>query len=370
MKLAIVHDWLTNMGGAEQVIINFKEIYPDAPIYTTLYAPNNLDKKLQNIDVKTSFLQKKKPDTNHKKYFPLMPLAFENFNLNEYDVVLSSSSSCAKGVITKTDSLHICYCHTPMRYAWELRDDYIEGMGHLKRKLIKILCHYMRIWDVASANRVDYFIVNSSAVQKRIKKYYKRDAIVINPPVRCNLFEISDIDGDYYFIVSRLVKYKRFDLAVKACKELGKNLVIIGDGPEREKLEKIAEGSSNIKFLGKQSDDVVKKYMQECKALLYPGEEDFGIVPVEAQSCGRPVIAFGKGGVLDSVINGKTGVFFYEQTTEALKKAINEFESLTFNKQTIREHALQFDEKIFQRKISEFISSKIKENEISQDREG
>ncbi len=353
MKLAIVHDWLTNMGGAEQVIINFKEIYPDAPIYTTFYNPDNLDEKLRNIDVRTSFLQKKKMVTNHKKYFPLMPLAFENFNLNEYDVVLSSSTCCAKGVLTSPDSVHICYCNTPMRYAWEKRDDYIEGMGKLKRRLIKILLHYMRIWDVASANRVDYFIADSTAVQKRIKKHYKRDSVVINPPVRCKLFNISETDGDYYFVISRLVSYKRFDLAVQACSELGKKLIVIGDGPEKEKLEKLA--NENVTFLGRQPDDVVKKYMAECKALLFPGEEDFGIVPVEAQACGRPVIAYGKGGVLDTVIDGKTGVLFKEQTVESLKEAINNFETMQFDKQEIREHALEFDEEVFQRKIKEYI---------------
>ncbi len=285
MKVAIVHDWLTNMGGAEQVVINFKKCFKDAPIYTTLYAPDNLSEELKNIDVRTSFLQKKnKKQKNHKKYFPLMPLAFENFDLNEYDVVISSSSSCAKGVLTSPNSIHICYCHTPMRYAWEKRDDYIEGMGKLKRRLIKILTHYMRIWDVASSNRVDYFIANSNEVKTRIMKYYKRDAIVINPPVRCNYFGISENDGDYFLVISRLVKYKRFDLAVKACKELNKKLVVIGDGPEKENLEKIAEGNKNITFLGRQPDDVVKKHMAECKALLFPGEEDFGIVPVEVQA--------------------------------------------------------------------------------------
>ena len=353
MKLAIVHDWLTNMGGAEQVIINFKEIYPDAPIYTTFYNPDNLDEKLRNIDVRTSFLQRKKKVTNHKKYFPLMPLAFENFNLNEYDVVLSSSTCCAKGVLTSPDSVHICYCNTPMRYAWEKRDDYIEGMGKLKRRLVKILLHYMRIWDVVSANRVDYFIADSTAVQKRIKKHYKRDSVVINPPVRCKLFNISETDGDYYFVVSRLVSYKRFDLAVQACSQLGKKLIVIGDGPEKEKLEKLA--NENVTFLGKQPDEVVKKYMAECKALLFPGEEDFGIVPVEAQASGRPVIAYGKGGVLDTVIDGKTGVLFKEQTVESLKEAICKFETMQFDKKTIREHALEFDEAVFQRKIKEYI---------------
>ncbi len=233
--------------------------------------------------------------TNHKKYFPRMPMAFEAFDLNEYDVVLSSSSSCAKGVITKPGSIHLCYCHTPMRYAWEKRYEYTQGMNKIKKKLISILLHYMRIWDLASASRVDYFIANSTEVKNRIWKHYKRDAVVINPPVRCNMFNISETDGDYYFIVSRLVKYKRFDLAVKACKELGKKLIIIGDGPERQKLEGIAGNDKNIIFLGRQPDSVVKKYMSECKALLYPGEEDFGIVPVEAQACGRPVIAYGKG---------------------------------------------------------------------------
>lgn len=364
MKLAIVHDWLTNMGGAEQVVINFKKIYPNAPIYTTFYNPNNLDEELKNIDVRTSYLQKKKMVTNHKKYFPLMPIAFEKFDLNEYDVVLSSSSSCAKGVITKPGSLHICYCHTPMRYAWEKRDEYTQGMGKLKKKLINILLHYMRMWDLASASRVDYFIANSTEVQKRIKKHYKRDSVVINPPVRCNLFNISESDGDYYFVVSRLVTYKRFDLAVKACKELGKKLVVIGDGPERENLEKIADGDKNITFLGRQPDEVVKKYMSECKALLYPGEEDFGIVPVEAQACGRPVIAFGKGGVLDSVIDGKTGVFFKEQTVESLKDAMLRFGQMQFDKKEIREHALEFDEEVFKNKIKDFIDEKIKENSL------
>ncbi len=360
MKIAIVHDWLTNMGGAEQVVINFKEIYKEAPIYTTFYNPSKLDDKLKNIEVKTSHLQKKKMVENHKKYFPLMPMAFEKFDLNEYDVVLSSSSSCAKGVLTKPGSIHICYCHTPMRYAWEKRDEYTEGMGKLKKKLVEILCHYMRIWDVASSNRVDYFIANSTEVQKRIKKHYKRDSVVINPPVRCNMFNISETDGDYYLVLSRLVGYKRFDLAVQACSELGKKLVVIGEGPEKEKLEKLA--NENVTFLGRQPDEVVKKYMSECKALLFPGEEDFGIVPVEAQSSGRPVIAYGKGGVLDSVIDGKTGVFFKEQTVESLKEAINKFETMKFDKEEIRKHALEFDEGVFQEKIRKFVEEKIEEN--------
>lgn len=361
MKLAIVHDWLTNMGGAEQIIINFKEIYPEAPIYTTFYNPDNLDEKLKNIDVKTSFLQGKKAITNHQKYFPLMPIAFEKFNLKEYDVVLSSSTCCAKGVRKRKDALHICYINTPMRYAYEFKNEYTNGMNPIKKILVNILLFFMRIWDKNNNKRIDYFISNSSEIQKRVKNTYDRESVVINPPVRCDMFNISEKDGDYYFIVSRLVSYKRYDLAVKACKELEKKLIIIGDGTEREYLENIAGKDSNITFLGRQPDDVVKKYMSECKALLFPGLEDFGIVPVEAQACGRPVIAYGKGGVLDTVIDGKTGVFFEEQTVESLKSAILKFEKITFNKEEIRKHALEFNEDIFKNKIKNFIDDKIKE---------
>lgn len=352
-KIAIVHDWLIDMGGAEQVIVNFKKIYPQAPIYTLLCNEERLVDDLKETNIHTSFLQKKKKITDHKKYFPLMPLAFENFDLNEYDIILSSSSCCAKGVLTKPESIHICYCHTPMRYAWDQREQYLENTKGIKRKLIKFLLHYMRMWDYISANRVDYFIANSTEVQKRIKKHYGRDSIVINPPVRCKLFDISQNDGDYYLVLSRLVKYKRYDLAVKACNELNKKLVIIGEGPEKEKLQSIA--NENVTFLGRQPDEVVKKYMSECKALIFPGKEDFGIVPVEAQASGRPVIAFGEGGVLDSVIPNKTGVFFYEQTVESLKEAIKKFENMKFDKNEIRKHALEFDESIFQQKMKQYI---------------
>lgn len=364
MKLAIVHDWLTNMGGAEQVIINFKEIYPEAPIYTTFYNPDNLDDKLKNIDVRTSFLQRKKMITNHKKYFPLMPLAFEIFNLKDYDVILSSSTSCAKGVRKRKNALHICYINTPMRYAYEFKHEYTDGMNPIKKFLVNILLFFMRIWDKNNNKRIDYFISNSSEIKRRVKETYNRDSVVINPPVRCSLFNISETDEDYYFVVSRLVPYKRYDLAVQACKELGKKLVIIGDGPERQKLEKLANNDKNIIFLGRQPDDVVKKYMSECKALLFPGLEDFGIVPVEAQACGRPVIAYGKGGVLDTVKDEKTGLLFREQTVESLKDAILKFENMKFDKQEIRKHALEFDEPVFQRKIKEFIDKMRKEKNV------
>ncbi|MDP4145739.1 MAG: glycosyltransferase family 4 protein [Bacillota bacterium] len=362
MRMALVHDWLTNMGGAERVVINFKELFPEAPIYTTLYNADKLDEALKNIDVRTSFLQSEKNlKRGHQKLLPFMPMAFESFDLNEYDVILSSSSSCAKGVVTNPDTMHVCYCHTPMRYAWEYYYEYANewGLNKIKGKLLKYVMNYIRVWDRVSADRVDYFIANSENVAKRIWKHYRKESVVIHPPVRCNLFNVSNIDEDYFLILSRLVPYKRIDLAVKAFNELGLPLVIIGDGPERQRLESMA--NNNIKFLGRQPDEVIKDYYSKCRAFIFPGEEDFGITPLEAQASGRPVIAYGKGGALETVIDGETGVFFKEQTIEELIVAIKKFEDIEFDKQTIRKHAEEFDEEIFKAKISNFINEKYKE---------
>lgn len=356
MKLALVHDWLTNMGGSERLVINFKELYPDAPIYTTVYNPENLDKELQNIDVRTSFLQKRKnAKTNHQKYFPFMPMAFESFDLNEYDIVLSSSSSCAKGVITNPDTMHICYCHSPMRYGWEFYYEYKnkEHMSKVKKIFLKYFMNYMRIWDVASSKRVDYFIANSENVAKRIWKHYRRQSVVIHPAIRTRVFNISEVNEDYFLVVSRLVPYKRIDLAVQTFNELGLPLVIIGGGCDLDKLKTMAK--DNVKFLGIQPDEVIKEYYAKCRAFVFPGEEDFGITPLEAQASGRPVIAYGKGGVLETVIEGKTGLFFKEQTVESLKEAINKFRKMQFSKIEIREQALKFDEEIFKEKINKFV---------------
>jgi len=349
MKIALAHDWLTNMGGAEKVVINFKQIYETAPIYTISYNPDNLDKELQNIDVKTSFIQRfKHGKTSHQKYFPFMPFAWEQFNFNEYDVVLSSSSSCAKGLITSPDTMHICYCHSPMRYGWEFYYEYINELGKLKRKLIPYVMNYIRMWDVVSANRVDYFIANSQNVARRIWKHYRREADVIHPPVKGSYFNISDVDEEYFLIVSRLVPYKKVDLAVEAFNELGLPLVVIGGGEQYDYLKSIAK--DNVKILGRQPDEVIKEYYAKCRAFVFPGEEDFGITPLEAQASGRPVIAFGKGGALETVVSEKTGIFFEEQTINSLKEAVGRFNSMKFNKQEIREHALTFDEEIFKKK--------------------
>ncbi|MFZ7121891.1 MAG: glycosyltransferase [Eubacteriaceae bacterium] len=359
MNIALVHDWLTNMGGAERLVINFLELYSDAPLYTTVYNPEKLDEQLKNIDVKTSFLQKsKKALKNHQKYFPFMPIAFENFDLNEYDIVLSSSSSCAKGVITNPDTMHVCYCNSPMRYAWEFYYEYAKKdiSNPLKKKILKYFMNYMRLWDKVSADRVDYFIANSENVAKRIWKHYRRESVVIHPSVRTKLFNINnDVDEEYFLIVSRLVSYKRIDLAVEAFNELGLPLVIIGDGAEKEKLEYMAK--DNITFLGRQPDVVIKDYYSKCRAFIFPGEEDFGITSLEAQASGRPVIAYGKGGALETVKEDETGIFFYEQTVNSLKHVVNSFEDYNFNKKFIRKHAETFDESVFKEKINNFVNN-------------
>lgn len=294
-----------------------------------------------------------------------MPMAFESFNLNDYDVVISSSSSCAKGVITRPDTMHICYCHTPTRYVWEFYYDYIENMdsigakGKLKKALVKYFMNYMRIWDFNASNRVDYFIANSQYVASRIWKHYKRESTVIYPPVDVDKFTPIDVDEDYFLCMSRLVPYKRVDLAVQAFNELGLPLVVIGGGSELEKIKVMAK--DNVKVMGRQPDEVVKEYYAKCRAFIFPGEEDFGITPVEAQACGRPVIAYGKGGALETVVDGKTGLFFEEQTVESLKDAILRFQKMKFDKKEIRKHAEEFSVEIFENKIKSFVEEKYEE---------
>lgn len=362
MKIALAHEWLNNMGGSENVVINFKGVYKDAPIYTTVYRPENLAPELQNIDVRTTFLQKfKSARRNHQKFLPLMPIAWEQLDFNEYDIVLSSSHSCAKGIVTPPSTMHVCYCHSPMRYAWEFYWEYIERekVGKLKRLIIPFIMNYIRTWDAISANRVDYFIANSQNVAKRIWKHYRREADVIHPPVKGSYFDIADSDEDYYLIVSRLVGYKRVDLAVQAFNELGLPLVIIGNGPQYEYIKSIAK--SNITLLGRQPDAVIKEYYSKCRAFIFPGEEDFGITPLEAQASGRPVIAYGRGGALETVIGGDTGLFFPEQTVESLKDAVTKFEGMEFDKYKIRQHALKFDESVFRAKIKQYVEEKYDE---------
>lgn len=362
-NIALTHDWLPFMGGAERVLTNFLELYPNAPIYTTICNRDNLDSPLKEADIRVSYLQKnKKVIKNHRNLFPFMPTAVESFDLNEYDIVLSSSSSVAKAVITNPNTMHVCYCHSPMRYGWEFSHGYAGKMAGNKSLKSKILSYFLtgiRLWDNVSADRVDYFIANSENVARRIWKHYRRESVVIHPPVRCKLFNIGERDEEYFLIVSRLQEYKRIDLAVEAFNEIGLPLVIIGDGPEKERLEKMAK--DNIKFLGRESDEVIKNHYAGCRAFIFPGEEDFGITPLEAQASGRPVIAFRKGGALETVIEDKTGIFFDKQSKDYLINAIKRFETIKFDKNVIREHAEGFDEEVFKRKINDFVNEKYKE---------
>ncbi|MCI8717711.1 MAG: glycosyltransferase [Lachnospiraceae bacterium] len=365
MKIAIVHDWLPFMGGAENVVTNMMEVFPEAVLYTSICNKDRLTGKLKETEIVTTHLQKKKKEIiNHRKLFPFMPTAMESIDLTSYDIVISSSSSVAKSVITGPDTLHICYCHTPMRYGWEFMHNYIgelSGKGRFKNKLKSYFMSFMRVWDYASSARVDVYVANSVNVAKRIKKHYRRDAYVIHPPVRGNIFQISNENGDFYLCVSRLQEYKRVDIAVEACTKLNVPLVVIGDGPEQQKLKKMA--GSCVKFLGRVSDDVIREHYGKCKAFLFPGEEDYGITPLEAQASGRPVIAYGKGGVLETVIDGETGVFFKEQTVESMIEAIKKAEKIEFQKKKLREHAMEFDEEVFRNRLKRFVEEQYKKFE-------
>ncbi|GHU78888.1 glycosyl transferase [Clostridia bacterium] len=356
-KIAIVHDWLTNMGGAENVVEVLHDMFPDAPIYTSMCIKENISLKLQTADIRASFLQKKVKGhkVNHQKYLPWMPAAFESFDLNEYDLVISSSSCCAKGVITAPHTVHVCYCYTPTRYLWQHFYEYTKDMNPIKKHILLYYMNYLRIWDYSAAQRVDHFIAISNHVASRIKKYYRRDAEVIYPPVKTEYFTPGDKDGDFFLVVSRLVGYKRIDIAVEAFNKLNLPLIIIGEGPEQTKLKSLAK--SNVLFLGRQSDEVVRDYMRKCKAMIFPGEEDFGITPVEMQACGRSVIAYGKGGSLETVIDKETGLFFQEQTAESLVNIIEIFHKKKFSIEVSRIHAASYSDLIFKQSIKSFFQS-------------
>ena len=344
-KIALVHYWLTGMRGGEKVVQSICNLFPDMDIFTLVYDKSKIARSINKHKVFTSFIQKLPfARKKYQTYLPFMPIAIEQFNLSGYDIVISSESGIAKGVLTKPETCHFCYCHTPMRYLWNMYFDYLknENIRFLKKKIIEVFFNYLRVWDLATASRVDYFISNSDNVRKRILKYYRRDSTVIYPPVDVESMIFEAKKQDYYLVVSQLVSYKRIDLAIRTFNELKKELIIIGEGQEYRKLKKIA--NSNIKFLGWQSGESLRQYYANAKAFIFPGEEDFGITPVEAQASGTPVIGFGRGGLLETVIEGKTGLFFYKQDYKELASVIESFESNTdkFDCYTIRENSLKF----------------------------
>ena len=359
MRIAIVHDWLTNYGGAERVIEAMHELFPQAPIYTSVYNPDKLPSSFKNMDIRTSFIQKFPfAKTKYKTYLPFMPQAFEDMDLGAYDVVISNSHACAKGIIVKPQTLHISYVHTPMRYAWDFYHDYMrfEKISGLKRIIINSIMSYLRLWDRLSAERPDFIMANSHNIRRKIKKYYSRNSEVLYPPVETALFKpLANPSLDYYLVASRLVPYKRVDIAVEAFNKLGFKLKIVGSGSDFKKLRKMAK--NNIEFSGKTSDEELKNLYANCKALIFPGEEDFGIVPLEAQASGRPVIGYAKGGLLETVIDRQTGIFFMEQTVDSLINAVNEFENLKFDPVIIRNNALKFDTGVFKDNLKKLLDS-------------
>lgn len=365
MKKALISDWYYVNGGAEKVIHSINSIWKDFDHFALIDFLNDDDRSyiLNGQKANTSFIQRLPTvKQNHRKFLQLFPIAIEQFNLSDYELIISSSSAVAKGVKTHKNQLHICYCHSPMRYAWDLQDQYLKDSGldsGLKGFYAKYVLNEIRKWDFKNSENVDYFIANSNHIAQRIKKIYNRESTVIYPPVDVDFFSLEEQKEDYYFTASRLVSYKKTQLIVEAFNELPQlKLIVAGDGPEFEKLQKMAK--SNIDFVGFVDTSRLKSYMQKAKAFVFAAEEDFGIIPVEAQACGTPVIAFGKGGTLETVVENKTGVFFQEQTSQKIKEAIINFENIKFDPQIIREHAMKFSKQRFENEMKDFVEEKYK----------
>ncbi|EJN02140.1 glycosyltransferase family 4 protein [Phyllobacterium sp. YR531] len=356
MKVAIVHYWLLSMRGGEKVLEALSELYPDADIFTLVYDPDAIKGRLKSHKITTSFLQKIPGAKKHyQMLLPLMPMALESMDLTAYDLIISSESGPAKGIIPKPDALHVCYCHSPMRYIWDHYFFYRASAGFMKRLSMPVIASWLRQWDVSTSARVDCFIANSRHIANRIQRYYRRDAAVIHPPVSVDEFAISDNVDDFYLCAGQLVAYKRVDLAVEAFTRMNKKLVVIGTGEEMALLK--SKAGPTVTFLDHQPFSSLKSHMARCKALIFPGEEDFGIVPVEVMASGRPVLAYGRGGAVDTVIDGISGRLFPEQTVEALIDCVEQFEQTegNFNPSQIRAHSLRFSKEVFKEKISQLI---------------
>jgi glycosyltransferase involved in cell wall biosynthesis len=380
LKVALVHDFLNQYGGAERVLSALCEIFPEAPIYTLLYDPQKMRGKFKDADIRLSFLQKfpKFLKRRHKYMLPFMPTAPETFNLRDFDLVISSSSAFAKGIIVKPKTIHICYCHSPMRYAWDWNEKYLseQGLGSGRKIFARLMLNYVRTWDKAAADRPDFFIANSRATQTRIKKYYRRESEVVYPPVEINpppapplrkgesqkILPLEKGDKGGFLIVSRLSPYKKVEVAIEVMNKLDLPLVVIGEGDRKyvKYLKSIA--GPKTKFLGWKSDENVKKYFASCRAFLFPGEDDFGIAPVEAMSFGKPVIALRHGGATETVIEGETGEFFDEPMIEVLADAVRRFQEneKNYDPAKIRAQAGKFSKEKFVENVKRVIGEMVK----------
>lgn len=370
MRVAVVHDWLVTYAGSERVLEQILLCFPQADLFSLVdFLPQEQRGFIQDRPVQTSFIQRlPRARAAYRSYLPLMPLAVEQFDLRGYDVVISSSHAVAKGVLTGPDQLHLSYVHTPIRYAWDLQPQYLREAGlerGVKGALARALLHYMRLWDQRTAAGVDVFVANSHYIARRIRKAYRREAEVIYPPVDVESFTLHEHKEDFYLAASRMVPYKRMDLIVEAFSQMpGRKLVVIGDGPDFEKVK--AKAAPNVQMMGYQPFSSLKEHMQRAKAFVFAAEEDFGIIPVEAQACGTPVIAYGKGGALETVQEGVGGVFFSEQTPRAIIEAVERFEQQTWTPSAIRQTVERFGAERFrqqfrslvEREWSKFVTSK------------
>lgn len=355
-RIALVHDNYAQMGGAEKVAEALYKTLPSAHLHSTLAVREKLSSDLRQAEIRTTWMQHL-PSIHqyYRHYFLLYPLAVEGMDLSAYDLIVSSCFGYAKGVKRSKDAVHVCYCHTPMRWVWRY-EDYAarEQFGGIKQAILPVMLAGLKKWDLRAARRPDYFVANSQVVANRIKDIYRRESVVIPPPIDINRFKPSNEQQDYYLVLSRLVAYKRLDLAIEACNKLKRNLVVIGDGPDRKRLEALA--GPTVAILGRQPDGVVESMVSRCRALLFPGEEDFGMVPLEVNAAGRPVIAYRGGGAMETVIEGETGLFFDKATSETLAGAIQEFESYSWNQRKLRQHAEQYSEQVFATRFLDFLN--------------
>ena len=361
MKVAIVHDYLIADGGAEKVLRTFIELFPDAPIYTLFYDKKKF-KDLSGKDIRVTFLDKVPLLKNkHIVFLPLYPLGVKSLNLKGYDLILSSSWAWSKGISKDKNTCHICYCHTPMRFVYDMQEAHLRVYNSAFKWMAKKIIRKIKKWDLRTVNGVDFFIANSKYVANRIRKFYDRYSVVINPPLDTKLFKPREQpkNGDYFLVVSRLMAYKHVDITIKAFNRLGLPLKIAGDGFQYNRLKKIAR--PNVELLGYVSSEELVKLYQNCRAFMLPQEEDWGIAPLEAQACGKPIIGYAKGGALEYVIEGKTGLFFYEQTPEAIIKAVEKFQNMKFDHNQMRQNALLFDTEIFKKRIEHFVKEKHEE---------